>query len=211
MKERAAVIIALAFGILVLSVDSDAQQAGKVFRVGIVFTTSPVSEMVGPDPVNPAARAFIHDLRRLGYVEGQNLVLERRSAEGKFERFADILAELARVKVDVIVTVGIPMTQRAKEVTPTVPVVMGAVANPVEAGLVQSLARPGGNITGLSTTPGPEIEGKRLELLKEAVPKISRVVFLGMKTDWEAPVGKGAQAAARVLGLQLLHAEATPH
>jgi putative ABC transport system substrate-binding protein len=95
-----------AFGLATWSLTAKAQPAGKVYRVGLIFTTSPVSEMAGPEPVHPFARAFVQGLRALGYVEGQNLILERRSAEGRFERFGDIVAELVRFKVDVIVTTG---------------------------------------------------------------------------------------------------------
>jgi putative ABC transport system substrate-binding protein len=124
---------------------------GKVYRVGVIATTSPVSELAGPEPVNPAIRAFVQGLRILGYVEGQNLILERRSAEGRFERFGAIVAELVRLKADVIVTPGDPMAKVAKGITTTVPIVMPMSTNPVGEGLVQSIARPGGNITGLTT------------------------------------------------------------
>jgi len=203
-------VVTLALGILLAPLAAAAQQAGKVYRVALVFTASPVSEMAGPDPRHPLARAFLHALRALGYVEGQNLIFERRSAEGKLERFPDIVAELVRLKADVIVTSGDEITQRAREVTTTVPIVMWGGRNAVELGLVQSLARPGGNVTGLTVTPGPEIEAKRLQLLKEAVPKISRVAFLGTKREWESPTRESVQAAARTLGMTLRLAEHTP-
>jgi putative tryptophan/tyrosine transport system substrate-binding protein len=189
---------------------ADAQQAGKVHRVGVILTTSPVAEMSGPEPVHPLIRAFVHALRALGHVEGQNLILERRSAEGRFERFADIVAELVRLKADVIVTVGTPMTQRAKEVTTTVPIVMLGGFDPVRFGIVQSLARPGGNVTGFAFFIDPELHAKRLQLLKEALPQISRVAFLGLKSEWEGPVGQRLQAAAQALRLTLFLAEHTP-
>jgi putative ABC transport system substrate-binding protein len=212
MRLRAAGLLAsLALGLLLAPISSHAQQAGKVYRVGLIVTTSPVSEMAGPEPVHPPTRAFLHTLRSLGYVEGQNLVFERRSAEGKFERFTEIVAELVRLKTDVIVTVSTPLAQAAKQVTTIVPIVMARSDSPVEAGLVASLGRPGGNITGLTTKTGPEIEGKRLELLKDALPKISRVAYLRMKTDWAGPSGKSVKAAAKALNVTLLHAEHTPN
>ena len=212
MRSRVAALIAsLVLGVLLAPISTDAQQPGKVYRVGLIFTTAPVSEMAGPEPVHPPTRAFLHTLRSLGYVEGQNLVFERRSAEGKFERFAEIVAELVRLKTDVIVTVSTPLAQAAKQVTTTVPIVMARSVSPVEAGLVASLGRPGGNITGLTTKTGPEIEGKRLELLRDALPKISRVAYLGMKTDWEGPSGKSVKAAAKALNVTLLHAQHTPN
>ena len=207
---RAWAIVALVLGLLAAPLPVDAQQAGRVYRLGLIFTTSPALEMAGAEPAHPLARAFLHELRALGYTEGQNLVFERRSAEGKFEQFADIVSELVRLKADVIVTVGNDMAREAKRVTSTVPIVMATSEDPVEAGLVASLARPGGNLTGLTRDAGPELHGKRLELLKDALPKISRVAFLGMKADWESAAGKSVQAAARALGITLIHAEHTP-
>jgi putative tryptophan/tyrosine transport system substrate-binding protein len=122
-------------------------QSSKVYRVGLAFTTSPLSEMAGPDPIAPNARAFVHGLRDLGYVEGQNLILERRSAEGHADRYHNIIAELVQLNVDVIVTVSTPMIREAKAITTTVPIVMGAsTVDVLNLGLVSSLAKPGGNI-----------------------------------------------------------------
>jgi len=193
-----------------VSLAAEAQQAGKVYRVALVFTTAPVSEMQGPDPVHPLVRAFLEQLRALGYVQGRNLVFEPRSAEGRFERFREILEELISRKVDVLVVNGNDMTRVAKGVTSTIPIVMVFVNDPVSDGLVNSLARPGGNVTGVTGTAGPEIEGKRVELLKEALPKIRRVALLGTKLDWEDSFGKSSQAAARAFQVTLVHAEHTP-
>ena len=199
--------------ILAVPLAAEAQQAGKVYRVGLIFTTSPVSEMAGSEPVHPSARALLHGLRALGYVEGQNLILERRSAEGRFQLFGDIVAELVRIKADVIVTPGDLMPRAAKAVTTTVPIVMVTSVDPVGEGLVQSFARPGGNITGLTLAVGPEIEAKRLELLREMLPGVSRVAYLGSKEDkdWESPSGKSLLTAAQALGVTLVLAEHTPH
>ena len=212
MNNRRKLVIALGAGALTAPLRSFAQpqQAGKVYRVGLIFTTAPVSEMTGPDPIHPLVISFLDGLRALGYIQERNLALEPRSAEGKFERFREILEELVSLKVDVVVVNGNSMTQRAKEVTSTVPIVMMFVNDPVRNGLVASLARPGGNVTGLTNTAGPEIEGKRVELLKEALPKIRRVAFLGTKLDWEDSFGKSTQDAARALRVMLLHAEHTP-
>ena len=190
-----------------------AQQAGKVYRVGLISVGTPLSEMAGPEPVHPGARAFLQGLRALGYVEGQNLILERRSAEGQFERFGDIVAELVRLKADVIVTISIPMARAAKSVTATLPIVMGTSGDPVGEGLVQSLARPGGNITGLTNSVGPEIEGKRLELLREMLPRVSRVAYLASKEykEWEGPSGQNVRTAAQALGVTLVLAEFSPN
>jgi putative tryptophan/tyrosine transport system substrate-binding protein len=186
-----------------------AQQTGKVYRVGLVFTTSPVSEMVGADPIHPLARSFVYGLRTLGYLQGQNLVLEHRSAEGKFERFPEIMRELVAAKVDVIVTVANPMTQAAKQVTGTVPIVMAYSVSPAELGLVQGLNRPGGNVTGLTMNVGSEIPGKQLQVLKELLPTMSRVAFLHSK-EQEAEGVQNGEAAAEKLGIKLLPAEHTP-
>jgi putative tryptophan/tyrosine transport system substrate-binding protein len=211
--HRRVFLFGIAFGLATWSLAAKAQQAGKVYRVGLIFTTSPVSEMAGPEPVNPAARVFVRSLRALGYVEGQNLILERRSAEGRYERFGDIVAELVRLKADVIVTVGDSMARVAKAVTTTVPIVMVVSSDPVGAGVVRSLAQPGGNITGLTLFVGPEIAAKRLELLRDALPGVSRIVWFGSKEikEWESPFGESLRRAARVLGVTLLPVEYMAH
>ncbi len=207
------VIVLTPLGAMASAQEYKAQQAGKVYRVGLILTTSPVSEMAGPEPVHPLTRAFVRGLRALGYVEGQNLILERRSAEGQFERFGDIVAELVRLKADVIVTVADLMVRAAKAVTTTVPIVMASSGDPVGEGFVQSLARPGGNITGLTFMVGPELEAKRLELLRDAVPRVSRVAYLASKEDkeWGGPFGTSVRTAAQALGITLVLAEYTPH
>jgi putative ABC transport system substrate-binding protein len=189
---------------------ASAQQAGKVYRVGLIFPNAPVSDMAGSDPVNHIARAFVHGLRALGYVEGQNLVLERRSAEGKPERYREIVAELVQRKVEVIVTAGDEMTHEAKHATNTVPIVMGGSYDPVGAGIVASLAQPGGNITGFVLHAGYELDAHRLQMLKEALPEATRIAFLGVRSFWDGAEGEHVRAAARVLGVALVLAEHTP-
>jgi putative tryptophan/tyrosine transport system substrate-binding protein len=157
--HRREVITLLGGAAVVWPLVARAQQTGRLYRVALVFTTSPVGEMAGPDPVHPLARSFVQGLRTLGYVQGQNLMFEPRSAEGKFERFREIMRELVSSNVDVIVTVANPMAQAAKEVAGTVPVVMAYSVSPVEHGLMQSLNRPGGNVTGLTMNVGSEIPG----------------------------------------------------
>jgi putative tryptophan/tyrosine transport system substrate-binding protein len=187
------------------------QQTGKVYRVGLISAAAPVSDIAGPEPFHPPTRAFLRGLRALGYVEGHNLILERRSAEGRYERSGDIVTELVRLNVDVIVTVGAPMALAAKAVTTTVPIVMATSKDPETQGLVQSLAQPGGNITGLSTSVGPDLEAKRLALLREVLPGLSRVAYLSSKADqdWERPWGKSVRMAAEALGVTLVLAEHT--
>jgi len=188
-----------------------AKPGGKTYRVAWVLTTSPIAELAGPDPAHPITRAFVHELRALGYVEGKNLVLERRSAEGDPARFAPILAELLSLKPDVIVMAGhAELNRTAKEMIKTVPVVIPTMARPVESGLVASLARPGGNFTGLTVFSGPENEAKRLQLLKEALPNAVRVAYLATSNVWDQPVAQAARRAALELRVELLHAEHQP-
>jgi putative tryptophan/tyrosine transport system substrate-binding protein len=172
-----------------------AQQAGvKVYRVGIMETISPVANAANFD-------ALRRGMRELGYLEGQNLFFEYRSADGRNERFPDLVAELVRLKVDLIVTRSTPAVLAVKAATATIPVVMAATANPVGDGIVASLARPGGNITGLSSFHS-ELATKRLELLKEMFPRIALVATL---SDPSNPVTRGQEEdvrrAARSLGI----------
>jgi len=138
-------------------------------------------------------------------------MLERRSAGGQHRRFANIVAELVRLKADVIVTAGDPLPRAAKAVTTTVPIIMTSSNDPVGQGLVQSLARPGGNITGLTSSVGPEIHAKRLELLREMLPRAFRVAYLGNKEedDWGSPRGQSLRTAAQAPGVTLVLAEFT--
>jgi len=161
-------VLALLFTLAPLS--ADAQQAGKVHRIGYLGPSSPSLE-------SHLVEAFRQRLRDLGYIEGQNINIDYRWAEGQDDRFPDLAAEVVRLKPDVIVTTGTPGTLAAMRATKTIPIVMTSSGDAVLAGLVASLARPGGNVTGL-TILAPELEGKRMELLKEAVPRLSRVAVL---------------------------------
>jgi ABC-type uncharacterized transport system substrate-binding protein len=169
------VVFALGVLLFALSVPANAQQLKKVPRIGFLGFTS----LSG---IAARIEAFREGLRELGYVNGKNIVIEYRSAEGKLDRLSELAAELARLKVDVIVTSGPSVTRAVKEATTTIPIVMGFDTDPVGNGFVASLARPGGNITGLSVV-SPELSGKQLELLKEIVPKLSRVAVLGASTN----------------------------
>ncbi len=209
MRRRA--FITLLGGATAWPLVARAQQASKVYRVGLFFSSTPPAEMAGPDPISPVARAFLHGLRDLGYVEGRNLILERRTAQGNFERIPKIAAELVGRDPDAVVTGGGNfLAQVLQRVSKTVPIVMPDSDDPVEAGLVASLARPGGNITGFMGNTGPEFEAKRLELLKEGFPEAIRVAYLAMKDVWQGPAGQHVQAAARMLRVTLMYAEHTP-
>jgi ABC-type uncharacterized transport system substrate-binding protein len=174
MRKAGVLSILFVVVLLAVAVTAEAQQPKKVPRIGFL---SPVS----PSTISDRVEAFQQGLRELGYVEGKNIVIEWRYAEGKVDRLPGLAAELVRVKVDLIVTTGPTPTRAAKGATVTIPIVMGFDNDPVGNGFVASLARPSGNITGLSTLY-PEISGKQLELLKEIVPRLSRVAVLGSST-----------------------------
>src|SRR5262244_192691 len=187
-------------GAFLAAVAVEAQQTKKIPRIGYLG--------VNPRSVNLARiEAFQQGLRELGYSEGKNIVIEWRSAEGKVDRLPALASELVRLKVDIIVTNGPTSTRPAKEATVTIPIVMAQDNDPVGNGFVASLARPGGNITGLATL-APELSGKQLELLKEIVPKLSRIAVLGNSMNpGNAQALKETQLAARELGLQVYSVE----
>src|SRR5262245_4346590 len=178
----------------------EAQQPAKIPRIGFLSAISPSS-------ISARMEAFRQGLRELGYVEGKNIVIEWRYAEGKADRLRELAAELVRLKVDVIVTGGPAVIRPVKEATSTIPIVMGFDNDPVGSKFVASLARPGGNITGLSTL-APEISGKRLEILKEIVPRLARVAVLGTSTNpGSAQMLKETELAAGVFGVKLQYLE----
>ena len=196
MTTRRAFIGSVTGGLLAAPLAAETQQAGKVYRVGFLGNSSADLEtnLVGP---------FRDGLRDLGYVEGRNIVIEYRWAEGKYERFPELVAELLALKVDVIVAAGTPAALALKRATTTIPLVMAAVGDPVGTGLVASLARPGGNLTGLAGI-APDLEGKRLELLKELAPNLARVSFLVNPANaLHVASEKQAGEAAKVLHLKL--------
>jgi putative ABC transport system substrate-binding protein len=172
MKRAAVPSILVAVVLLALGVIAEAQQSKKVPRIGYLSPSDPASDSTRAEPIRAA-------LRDLGYIEGQNIAIEYRYSEGKRDRAPELVSELVRLKVDIIVVSGgAPWVQAAKNATKTISIVMtGGGLDPVEAGLIESLARPGGNVTGV-TNLGSELGGKRLELLKEAVPKLARVAVL---------------------------------
>jgi putative ABC transport system substrate-binding protein len=190
----------LTLGLCAAPLAADAQSPAKGARIG-VLTLAVWSS-------TPLAEAFLQGLREHGYLEGQNIVLEHRYAEGKADRLPALAAELVRLKVDVIVTQSDVAALAAKHATQTIPIVMAIAGDPVKAGVVASLARPGGNVTGL-TLVHPELSGKRLQLLKEVVPKTTVVAVIWNPTN-RAAAGflRETEAAARSLGLKLHAIEA---
>jgi len=195
MVKKAVVVLLVGLALPSLRV-AQAQQPTKTPRIGYIAIAFPSS--------TPARiEAFRQGLRELGYVEGKNIVIESRYAEGKLDRLPALAAELVRLKVDVIVTTGAVITRAAKEATVTIPIVMTNDTDPVSNGFVASLARPGGNITGLATL-APELSGKRLELLKEIVPKLSSVAVLGSSPGpGNAQNLKETELAAGALGVKI--------
>ena len=194
--STAGFILTRALGVLAAPVSSAAQQTAKVPRIGIL-TPGPISERL------LLFEAFRQGLRDLGYVEGQTVTLEFRSAEGNFERLPDLAAELVRLKVDVIVAATTAASLAAKQATWTLPIVMAVTADPVGVGLVSSLARPGGNITGLDLL-SVDLARKRLELLRETVPGLSRVAVLSSPTTPATALQmRETQVVAQALGVRL--------
>jgi putative ABC transport system substrate-binding protein len=196
MKKASAPSILVAMTLLTVGVIAEAQQPKKVPRIGYLAGASHAA-------IAFRLEAFRQGLRELGYLEGKNIGIEYRYSEGNFRRQKELAFELARANVDVIVTSGPASTRAAKEATATIPIIMTFDSDPVGSGSVASLARPGGNITGLSTL-APEISGKQLELLKEIVPKLSRVAVIGSSANpGNAQVLKGMEAAAQVFSVKL--------
>ncbi len=183
----------IVLGLLVRTLPAEAQQPGKVYRIGILTGGSGTSRNID---------SFREGLRELGYVEGKNLVIEIRAAKRKRDRLPGLTAELVRAKVDVILVVGTRPIAVAKQATSTIPIVVGGAGDLVRAGLVASLARPGGNLTG-STRMATELGGKRIELLKEAVSKVSRVGVI-WSTRQDRDELKETETAARQLGVKIL-------
>ena len=201
---RATITVVFGLALLVAPLAVEAQPAAKVARLGwLTLDLAP----------NPHLReALLQGLRDLGYVEGRNVVIEFRDAGGKSERLPALAAELVALKVDVILAGATPQALAAKQATRTIPIVFLGVTDPVTDGLVTSLARPGGNVTGLSTTAALELVGKRLELLTQVVPGVSRVAVLwqpgGQGERTNKDLLKGAEVAARALGVRLQVVEA---
>jgi putative ABC transport system substrate-binding protein len=191
--------VVLSAALLLLSVPAWAQQAAKVFRIGFVAGVSPPPA----EPSRSNMEALRHGLREYGYVEGQNLIIESRWANGKLDRLPELAAELIGLQVEVIVTGGTPAVIAAKQTTSTIPIVAASADNLVEAGVVASLARPGGNVTG-STRVDADFSAKRLELLRETFPKLSRLAVLShgaLGGDQEEL--EETQAAAASSGVQI--------
>ena len=194
MISRRQLMKAASAAAVVSALDAEAQQASKVARVAFITTTSPEG--------SPTTDAFKSRLRDLGYVEGQNVIIEWRWGRGTTERFTEFAADVVARRVDVIVAANGPAGRAAQKATTTIPIVIPTLSDPIGDGFVATLAHPGGNITGL-TFQLPELQGKRLQLFKEAAPSVTRVALLVDATDrYSQSLGKQAEAAARALALQ---------
>jgi putative ABC transport system substrate-binding protein len=178
-----------------------AQERAKQHRIAIVIPAGPVAHI--DDPGSRFWRAFFEELRRLGDVEGQTLTAERYSGEGRPERYADLAREVVDRSPDVIVASTDAVAQAARAANGTIPIVWIG-GDPISAGLATSLARPGGNVTGVTVDAGMEIWGKRLQILKEVVPSASKVAFLAMRGQWEGPYGQQLREAGRGLKISLI-------
>lgn len=203
MNVLGALVLACTLGFVAPPHAAAAESAEKAYRIGFLNTRGVVPNPLGPNPAYREFDAFVQRMRELGYVVGQNLVIEIRGAEGAYERLPGFAAELVNLKLDLIVTPTTAAARAMKNATSTIPIVVIAAGDPVGDGLIASLARPGGNVTGL-TNQTTDLLPKRLQLLKETVPKVRRLAVLGdaesFQTAWML---KATQAAAQVLGLKV--------
>ena len=203
MKKAGVLSILFVVVLLAVAVIAEAQQPGKVPRIGYVDSSTASDSTV-------RLEAFLLEMRKLGWIEGKNIAIEYRYAEGKRDRFPELLAELVRLKVDLIVVEGTGLALAAKSATTTIPIVVTTVGDPVGAGLVASLARPGGNVTGLASL-SPELNTKRLEILKDAVSKLTRVGLISSALGVAAEIQlKELRPAALALKLKLEVIDAQP-
>jgi putative ABC transport system substrate-binding protein len=200
MKRR--VFIALVAGAMAHPRAALTQQPTKVYRIAIVHPSRPVSQMTETAGL-PYWRAFFEELRLRGYVEGQNLVVERYSGEGREQSYARLVQDVVHLKPDLVFAISTGMVRHFKAATTTIPIV-GMFSDPVAWGLVAELAKPGGNITGLTIDVGIGILTKRLEMLREAVPSLTKVGWLASRGSWDGPEGIAMREAAQQLGISLV-------
>ena len=202
--RRIGFTVALIVSLILAPLAGDAQQAAKVWRIGWLALTPPTSP-----PLQRLSEAFLQGLRDHGFVEGQNVIIERRYSEGREDRHTAFVAEFVQMKVDLIVASSSAAAHAAKQATSTIPIVMLAIASPERQGLVVSLARPGGNVTGMSNQLGGELSGKMFQVLKETVPKLSKVAILWNPDNVASAISfrEGEVPAAKTLGVALVSVE----
>lgn len=212
MKRRE-VIAVIGGGVMSVLWPPHARSADKVYRIAFVVPTGQFTDAKEGDAWKGLVTAFLQGMRELGYVDGKNMKFDFYSAEGKFGQIDELAARVLGTSPDAVLAAGGGANEIAhafQRLTKTVPIVMANSSDPAAQGLVASLARPGGNITGFSGNTGPEFEAKRLQLLREVAPNARRVAYLGLKLDWESPAAIGVRDAAERLGITLLHAEHAP-
>jgi len=201
MRKTAGIVTILALGLLLSPLAADAQQAGKVWRIGFLVPQSRPAYLDGRE------REYLSGMRALGYAEGKDFILEWRFADGQYERLPGLAAELVRLNVDVLIASGSPAIRAAQQATTTIPIVFPTTGDPVGSGFVKSLARPGGNITGVSNE-NVTVSAKLLELLKEVAPRLARVALLGNPgSSTYLTQLKIIQADAQTVGVQVLSVE----
>jgi putative ABC transport system substrate-binding protein len=188
---------------LAMTRTGEAQQTGKVYRVAIVNASGRATEMT--EAMDPFVRVVLSELRGLGYTEGKNLVVERRSGEGRRDSYSSVAREVVDLKPDVIVAGSGLVARALRGVTATIPIVT-VTSDPIALGLVTQLARPGGNVTGFSIDAGPEVMGKRLGLLKETFPKVSRVAYVAPRSAWEGRLAQAFREAGARAGITIFPA-----
>jgi putative ABC transport system substrate-binding protein len=201
--DRRQFLLTVSGGALGAPLAGEAQDVEKIYRIAIVNPSRPVTDMT--EGGQRYYRVLFSELRRLGYIEGKNLAVERRSGEGRTERYSDLAREVVQLRPDLIYANSAQLVWAFKAATTTIPIV-GTTDDPIASGLVASLARPGGNVTGFSVTAGDEILAKNLELLRAAVPRASRVAFLLRRAAWEGRYGQVMRAAAQHAGVTLVGA-----
>lgn len=203
MNRRCTISFVLAL-VAAVPIGAQAQATGKVYRLGVIVPSDTAAEAA--DRQNPGRIRVLRALQERGYVEGQNLVYDRRTAEGVMDRIPDIVADLVRLRTDVIVVPHVGIAKIATTVTTTVPIVSLA-GDPVMRGLAQSLNRPGGNVTGIMAAGTSTVEQKRLELLRALVPSARRIAFVASRAWWDEWMGKAMHEAATALGIQVVYVE----
>src|SRR5258708_4061987 len=196
--DRRAFVGRLALGVLAVPLVGEAQQVGKLARIGVLASSTETN-------FEPSIKVFREALQVAGWVEGRNLTLDVRYPGEQYARLPELAAELVSLKVDVLATLGTPATLAAKRATTTIPIVMESLSDVVASGLVPNLARPGGNITGMSGF-APELSGKRLELIRELFPRAERIAVLANRANpATAPVLRGTEAAGGQMGIKRRH------
>ena len=208
--SRRVFLLGAAASAMLATAGARGQQKPRIRRVVYVATSTPLSDMTGANPANKAIRAFVHGMRELGYVRGENLLLDMRTLEGRMERMHDLATELVRLGSEVVVLPTHALAPAMRKASKDVPLVMIVGGEIVRSGLVHSLARPGNAMTGISVDAGADQEAKRLQLLHETAPNVRRIAFIASEQIWRSDYGASLMEAARRLGITLVHVPTKP-